>query len=547
MFFTDFTKIDTEQYYFDIVAADGAVKFIETFCHHSVGEWAAKLDEKGKPRDTRIKLEDWQKDRIIRPAFGWKSKTTGLRMIKTIYLEIPKKNSKTTLAAAIINLMAYVDKEPGSQIYLASASSKEQAANLLLEPIRAMIDNSPILTKAARIYGTEKNTKSILVTRPNGTDCIIKCLTAASDAAEGIQPQVGAADETHVFKHGGVIENITKSMVFRRQPLMLYTTTAGDSLTGVGWELSKYYEDVAKGIIDDPSALVAIFRATKDDDPFSEKTWAKVNPMYGITIKKERLEEAATKARNSAASMNKFKRYHLNMWVNTLDGWIEDEDWMKGQAPINWEDLHGMDCYGGLDLSSTRDTTAFSLVFRKDNIYYTLNRFFLPEEKTTEEVSSTRAYPQWVKDGAITETDGDVVDYDYVRAEINQLAELYNIKGIYYDPYNSHQIIPKMVEEDGFNCIVHRQGAISMNTPMKFLEVLIAKGRFQHDGNPVLRWMMGNVKVKFDEMGNFKIAQKDKHKEKIDGVVSNVMAISGWVDEPEEEGTYLTDSEMIFI
>jgi phage terminase large subunit-like protein len=546
--FTELDKIDKEKYYFDSGAADGAVQFIETFCRHTTGKWALKFNRDGTPRDNRLILSDWQKDKIIRPLFGWKVTATGFRKFTTLYLEVAKKNGKSALAAAIENYFIYIDSrhEAGSEIYAACPSSKGQAIQLLMDPAREMIDSDPTLSnkKLIRIYGTEKNTKSILNLK---TGAIFKPLTREGLKAEGIKPQAGFIDELHVFKDDGVIENLEKSMIIRDQPLICYTTTAGDDLTGIGYEKSQYYEKVARGQIVDESALVCIYRADKEDDPFAESTWRKANPMWDISINQDQFKKEVAKARHSAASLNHFMRYHLNLWINTLTGWISDLQWSKNQTKITWEDLEGCDAYGGLDLSSTRDTTAFCLVIRKDGVYYSLNKFYLPEEKTTEDVSSRRAYPQWVSDGFITETPGNVVDYDLIRNDVRELGKIYNIKAIYYDPYNSAHIIPKMVDEDGFECIKHRQGAVSMNTPMKHMDVLVTKGIFQHDNNPVLRWMMGNVKVQTDEGGNIKIAQKDKHKDKIDGVVSNVMACSGWVEEPEDKGTYLTDSDLMFV
>jgi phage terminase large subunit-like protein len=546
--FTDLNKIDQEKYYFDSGAADSAVKFIETFCRHTTGKWALKFNRDGTPRDNRIKLADWQRDQIVRPLFGWKVTATGYRKYTTLYLEVAKKNAKSTLAACLENIFIYIDSkgEAGSEIYAACPSSKGQAVQLLMDPAREMIDSDPTLSdkKLIRIYGTEKNTKSILNLK---TGAIFKPLTREGLKAEGIKPQAGFIDELHVFKDDGVIENLEKSMIIRDQPLICYTTTAGDDLTGIGYEKSQYYEKVATGQIEDESALVCIYRADKEADPFEESTWVQANPMWNISINHDQFKKEVAKAKHSAASLNHFMRYHLNLWINTLTGWVSDIQWMANQTAIDWESLKGCDAYGGLDLSSTRDTTAFCLVIRKDGVYYSLNKIYLPEQKTTEEVSSRRAYPQWVSDGLITETPGNVVDYDYIRNDIRELGEVYNIKAIYYDPYNSAHIIPKMVEEDGFECINHRQGAISMNTPMKHMDVLIAKGLFQHDGNEVLRWMMSNVKIKTDDGGNIKIAQKDKHRDKIDGVVSNVMACSGWVDEPEDKGTYLTDMDIMFV
>lgn len=539
---TDFSKIDLDKYYFDERSAQVAVDFIENECNHTTGKWASKFDRDGKPQSTLIKLADWQKHEIVRPLFGWKDKQTGYRKYTELYVEVAKKNAKSTLAACLQNIFLFIDPEKGSEIYAACPSSKEQAAALLMEPCRQMIDANPKLKEKARIYGTPNNTKSILVGKT-----IFKPMTSSPDAGEGVKPQAGFMDETHVFKDGRVASHLEKGPITRDQSLVCYTTTAGSDTTGFGYEKSEYYKKVANGVIENESALVCIYCADKGDDPFIESTWKKGNPMWDISINQKYFRGLAEKAKHSAAELNSFKRYHLNIWTNSKDVWIPDHELTADQEKIDWYEFEGCECYGGLDLSSSRDITALTLMFRRDEKYYSFNLFWLPKDKKSDEVSKRRMYPQWIKDGLLLETPGNIIDYDRVREDINYLKELYNIKGIFYDPYNKAQIIPKMIEEDGHTMIEHRQGTISMNTPMMFLDAMVAKRAFKFDNNPILRWMFSNVTVHTDSSGNIKVDRKERSTEKNDGVITNIMAMSGWVEEPEEQGSYLEDGELMIL
>ena len=530
------------KYYFDDKAADTAVNFIEKYCHHIAGEWANPRNPDGTPRDTRIKLADWQRDEIIRPLFGWRVKETGARKYTTLYVEIPKKNGKSALSACIELIFLYIDQEPGSELYIACPVSKDQAASLLLEPARAMIEKSPKLSSAARIMGTKNYTKSILV-----GDTFLKPLTRDAAASEGIKPQAAFIDETHVFKDAGVIENLEKSMIIRQQPLVCYTTTAGDNMVGVGYQKSQYYKDVKAGKIDDPSALVVIYGAEPDDDPFDEKVWEKANPMWNISINQDQFRKEAEKAKQSAASLNAFKRYHLNIWTGAIEAWIPDHEWQESVWDVDEEYLQGLECYGGLDLGATSDVSAFTLLFVDGDRYISKNWFWLPEQQADISAQDqNRFYLDWVRDGFIKETPGRVTDYDFIVNKMLETAKEYNVLGIGYDPYQATSVGSKMLKEGYEGLFAVRTGYRTISEPTKKMHDLVRSGKFNHLNNPVLRWMVGNVVLKMDDNGNIK-PDRGKRRHKIDGVLSNLYALTLKMekDKEEEEGSYLDDNEPI--
>jgi len=533
-----------EPYYFDERAADIAVKFIESHCHHISGEWAEPFDEYGNRRDTRLKLAEWQKEEIIRPLFGWKRKDNHKRRYTTLYVEIPKKNGKSALAACIEALFLYLDDEPGSELYIACPVSKDQAASLLLEPLRAMIEKSPKLREKARIMGTKRYTKSIIV-----GDTFIRPLTRDAASSEGYKPQGAFIDETHVFKDAGVIENLEKSMIIRKQPLVCYTTTAGSDMAGVGYQKSQYYKNVKAGKVDDPSALVVIYGADVEDDPFDEETWRKANPMWDISINQDQFRKEAEKAKQSAASLNSFKRYHLNIWTGSEEAWIADHEWVESSWDVKDSYLKTLPCYGGLDLGSTSDISAFTLLFLDGDRYISKNFFWLPEEQGDFSAQErNQYYLDWVRDGYIVETLGKVTDYDFIVNQMLKSVEEYNVVGIGYDPWQATSIGKKMLDEGYEELYAIRTGYRTISEPTKKMHDLAREGKFNHLDNPVLRWMVGNVVLKMDDNGNIK-PDRGKKRHKIDGVLSNLYALTLKMekDKEDEGGSYADSNEVIVI
>lgn len=540
---TDQSIIDLDKYYFDEKAADSAVRYIEGNIRHVKGELAGKL----------LKLEEWQKNEIIRPLFGWKKRQDGTRKFSSAYVEVPKKSGKSFLAASMAAIFLDIDKEGGSEIVGVAWGRKQ--ASLVFDATKEVIKKSPRLNKKCQVY---RNT----IQAPDhiGGTKKYHILSKEAGAEDGLNPQLAVIDELHEHKNSNVVEMVEKSMAARKQPLSFIITTAGSDLYGIGHQRHQYAIDVVKGIYEDDNLLVCIYGADKDDDPFSEETWKKVNPNYGVSVYKEAYEREAAKAKGSSASLNSFKRYYLNIWTQSADGWISDVVWKESSKyKDKWthrndieDELHKLGladypCYGGLDLSSRSDITAFTLLWNIDGQFYSLNWFWLPEEKGSMSADTKNIqYREWVDKGYITETDGNVVDYDFVIHKIKELSEIYQIKSIAYDPYNSHHIVPKL-DEIGAELVEFRQGFLSMNAPSKELEAAIMSKRFEHFGNPVLRWMAGNAEVATDPAGNIKIIKdRNRPEKKVDGIISNIMAYGLAID-PAEKGSYLEEGELFII
>jgi phage terminase large subunit-like protein len=512
-------------YEFDEAAADRAVSFIEDFITHTKGEMAMK----------KMYLEKWQKDDIIRPLFGWKHKDTGLRKYRTCYVEIPRKNGKSTLAAAIALYILFADNERGAEVY--SCAGDRSQASIIFNIAKSMVENSSELTKRAQVY------RASIVNPSKGNT--YKALSADAKLQHGHNAHAILFDELHTQPNRELWDTMKTSTGARSQPLLIALTTAGASKTdgNICWEIHDYSVKVRDGVITDEAFLPVIYCADDDDDILSEETWSKANPNYGISVKKDYIKAEAKLASELPSYENAFRRLHLNQWTTNETKWLSDKQWMDCDKPLDTDFLLGRECYGGLDLASTRDLSALTLVFPMDDgSIHVLPFYWLPEITATERGRKDKVpYVEWARQGYIQLTEGDVQDYDYIRHTINELALKYRIVSISFDRWNSSQLVNNLTD-DGANLSPFGQGYASMSAPTKDLEKMVLKKNVVHGGNPVLRWQVQNVQLRTDPAGNVKI-DKAKSSEKVDGVVSLVMGIGEWMT--NDTGTSIYDQRGI--
>ena len=490
--------------YFDPDSAKRAVDFFARFLRHTKGRWA------GHP----FELEDWQRDEIIAPLFGWK-RTDGTRRYRTAYIEVPRKNGKSTLSAGIALYMLFADNEQGAEVY--SAAADRDQARIVFEQARAMVEESPSLRKRAKCY---KN--SIVVSATRST---YKVLSADAFTKHGLNASGIVFDELHAQPNRELYDVLNTSTGAREQPLMVMITTAGYNRESICWEQHEYARRILDGGVDDPSTFAYIAAAEEKDDWTKRKTWAKANPGMGVTVSEEYLLTECKKAQESPAYQNTFRRLHLNQWTSQDSRWIDMTKWdaCAGELP----DLSGRECYGGLDLASHTDIASLVLCFPPvgdDEPYALLPFFWIPEENMVERSRRDRVpYDAWVRDGLVFATPGNVIDYAYIRAHIAELCGEYQIKDVAFDRWGA-ELLRQQLEEDGITMVQMGQGYASMSAPSKELLRLVLSRGISHGGNPVLRWMADNVVVLQDPAGNVK-PNKGKSREKIDGIVAGIMAL----------------------
>ena len=487
---------------FDQNAADRAIGFFRDMLTHVKGAKA------GHP----FELDTWQED-IIGTLFGWR-RPDGTRRYTTAYIEIPRKNGKSTLAAGLALYLLFADGEPGAEVY--SAAADREQASIVFDVARQMVEADPLLKQHAQVFR-----KSIAVEAAAAT---YKVLSADAYTKHGLNAHGIIFDELHAQPNRDLWDVLTTSTGAREQPLTVAITTAGFDRHSICYEQHEYACKVRDGILEDEAYLPVIYAADVDDDWKAPAIWAKANPGLGSSIYADYLEREAGRAAELPRYENAFRRLHLNQWTEQDVRWLPMDRWDESAAPLL--DLADRPCWGGLDLASTTDIAALVLVFPDDDGGYdVLPTFWIPSENADFRERRDRVpYPQWIKDGYIRATPGDVIDYDQIRLDIGDLAKTYNIRDIAVDRWNATQLVTQL-DGDGIAVATFGQGYRSMSSPSKTLEALVMGRRLRHAGHPVLRWMGANTSIEQDPAGNIK-PSKRRSSERIDGIVALVMAVA---------------------
>lgn len=489
---------------FDSSAAARVLVFFGCL-HHSKGEWA------GQP----FVLSGWQAF-LLWGLFGWR-RADGTRRFRTAYIEIARKNGKSTLAAGIALYLFAADNEPGAEVYTA-ATKRDQARIVHGEAIR-MVQSSPGLYRHVDIF---KDNLSMVRTASK-----YEPLGADADTMDGLNVHAAIIDELHAHKNRNLWDVLETATGSRRQPLIFAITTAGFDRQTICWQQHDYGEKVLDGIIQDDSFFPFIASLDSDDDWTDRSMWIKANPNLAVSVKPESLEEQCAKAESLPAAQNAFRRLRLNQWTEQSERWIDMAVWDEGATRVDSKTLAKRACFGGLDLSNTTDLSAFVLVFPPDEDnepWQILCRFWMPKENLRKRVEKDRVpYDVWIRQGFIDATSGNVIDYDVIRESIRRDAKQFQIKEIAFDRWGAIQLCTQL-SSDGIEMIPFGQGFASMSGPTRELEKLVVGRQLAHGGNPVLRWMASNVAVKQDPAGNLK-PDKSKSTERIDGIVALVMGI----------------------
>jgi phage terminase large subunit-like protein len=492
---------------YDKTLADRAVGFIECLCH-TKGVWA------GKP----FKLLSWQ-ERIIRDLFGI-VKTDGYRQFNTAYIEIPKKNGKSELAAAVALLLTCGDFEERAEVY--GCAADRQQASIVFEVAADMVRMCPSLNRRVKILAATKR----IVYLP--TNSFYQVLSAEAYSKHGFNIHGVVFDELHTQPNRKLFDVMTKgSGDARAQPLFFLITTAGTDQHSICYEQHQKAKDIIEGRKHDKTFYPVIYGSEEDDDWTDAKTWKKANPSLGHTITLEKVKAACDSARQNPGEENVFRQLRLNQWVKQAVRWMPMEKWDLCNFPVDAEELEGRVCYGGLDLSSTTDITAFVLVFPprdEHDKFVILPWFWIPEDSLGLRVRRDHVpYDVWERTGHVQTTEGNVVHYGFIEAFIGELGKRYNIREIAFDRWGAVQMVQNL-EGMGYTVVPFGQGFKDMSPPTKELMKLVLGRSIAHAGYPVLRWMMDNIFIRTDPAGNIK-PDKQKSTEKIDGAVATIMAL----------------------
>jgi len=490
---------------YDEQKANKALTFITSYLRHTKGRWDS----------VPFELLPWQKE-LITTLFGTVT-NDGRRQYRTTYIEIPKKNGKTELGAAVALYLLFADGEPQAEVY--SAAADRDQASIVYHAAKRMVELSPSLSKRCKVIDSTKR-----IVHNNGS--YYRVLSAEAYTKHGYSPHGVIFDELHAQPNRELVDTLTLgSGAARNQPLFFLITTAGNDRHSVCYEYHEYARQVRDGIIEDPTFLPVLYGADEEDEWTEPEVWRRANPSMGQTILEEDMAAECRRAEQTPALENKFRQLRLNQWVKQESRFIPMHAWDACADRPAMERFRGAVFYGGLDLATTTDIAAFVAVNAAEDGYFNVEaRFWIPEENIQERVRRDKVpYDQWVREGWIEATPGNVVDYRTIRERIIEFGTEYELREMAYDRWGATQLSQDL-DEEGLTVVPFGQGYSSMSGPTKELLRIVLEKSLRHGGNPVLRWMADNMVVRSDPAGNLK-PDKEKSTEKIDGIVALVMAL----------------------
>jgi phage terminase large subunit-like protein len=489
------------------------IRYVEKFFVHVKGPLA------GMP----ILLDPWQKFWTA-VLYGWR-RQDGLRRFTRAYEEVPRKNGKSTWKAPQAAYLYVMDGEPGAEVYCV-ATTRAQAMTVFsvaLTNFKRWVKRSPGLARSFAVFA------GLNQERITSGASVFAALAANAENLDGLNPHAVCYDELHAEKDVSLWNVMESGFGARPQPLLSAITTAGYILDGICTQIRGYLVSVLEGKRQDDDFFGYVYTIDEGDDPFSERAWRKANPGLGLSKMLSYMEGQARKAKVLPSAKANFLTKDLNCWVNDAEGWFDLQVWDKGAKKFCAELLKARECYGGLDLASTRDLTAFTLVFppaEEGGHWYVLVWTWCPAAKVAAQADDAASYSDWVSGGWITETPGDVTDYAPIREQVVWACSEFDVREVGFDRWQAQQLCNDLMEA-GVPMVEVPQNTGGMYPGSKKLEELVYSKRLRHGGNPVLRYAAGNVSLLYDSNDNFRPDKKrSKPNGRIDPIVSTVIALS---------------------
>ena len=530
-------RSDDWPWVFDDDLASRPCEFIELLPHIK-GKWA---------RERRlIELEPWQCF-IMTAVFGWVHHITGLRRYREGYVEVPRKNAKSTLSSGLALFMLSADGEHGAEVY--SAATTKDQARIVFDDARAMAERTPDL----RTYlGVAIMQHSITVAHRASK---FLPLSAEGSTLDGLNVHFAVIDELHAHKTRAVYDVIDTARGAREQSLLWNITTAGTDRSGICYERRTHVTKILDGVIDDPTMFGIVYTLDENDDPHDPATWAKANPNWGKSVLMDDMASASRKAEAMPSALNNFLTKRLNVWVSGESAWMDMRAWERC-ADVRLRDLPsfaGARAYIGLDLAQKKDFAALSLVFEHDVLeagpdgvyepvrkWHVCTKLYLNELAIQE--SGNAHLTGWARQDYVQVTDGDLTDFDVVAEDLRSLCGMFNVQEIAYDPALSMYFAGKLIEE-GLPLVEITQRAMFFTPALIQVENLVLEKKLVHDGNPVMSWMVSNLVVKVSKFNELMSPTKERPENKIDGPIAMLMALGRALGPDGQETSFWETAE----
>lgn len=535
-----FQADEVEGSYFDVARVKKALRALAQF-RHTKGRWAGRRLKLGEG------LDPWQIVWIIAPVFGWvhydEEVDAVVRVIRAVWIEVPRKAGKSTISSGIGNILLLADGENGAEVY-AAAGDKLQAGRVF-EDAKKMCLTSPHARKRVRALAE--------VIADNKAGGVFRVLSKIAEAAHGLNVSGAVIDEVHVHKRRDLVDAIETGTGAREQPLVIFITTADEATDGSIYdEKHNYTRKVAERIVEDPSHYGVIWAAEDTDDPFAEATWRKANPGLGVSPSLSYLRKEARKAQTTPSYFPTFCRLHLNRRMRDAARLIDLRQWDACAGIVDLARLKGQPAWGGFDLSAVSDLTAWWLGVVSPTPGVELEmlwRYFVPEERV-EHLERHLQVPlsRWVKEGWVTATEGNVIDYAKVRDVALADCRVLDVQRISYDRMFAGQMVQEIdAELKGVEVVPVAQTFLGQSPSIKELQRLLGVtesgaevGRMRHAGDPVTRWMASVVETKSDGQDNYRLVKPDRGKSqaRIDGIAAMTTGLDGYLRRPQPTSSF---------
>lgn len=518
-------RIDRERYkssglyVFSESEGNRVCKFIELLTH-----------TKGALAGQKIKLEPWQVW-ILTTIFGWRRRSDSGRRFRRVYIEVPRGNGKSSLSSGVALYCLLADREPGAEVY-SFATTRDQAKIVFGDAKQMCVANKPLRDN----FGLEVLANALYVPRTNST---FQAKSAEGSTLDGLNTHFACIDELHAHKTRAVYDVVETSMGKRLNSLLWVITTAGFDTAGICYEIRAMVREVLNRTVTDETQFGVIYTIDEGDDWTTEEALIKANPNWGVSVMPDVVLPLQKKAMTIASAANNFKTKHLDVWCSAGTAWMDMVAWGRCGKMRDLDDMLGKPCVIGLDLGAKNDLTAKVIVFKEESDdgkprFYVSTRLYLPESAIEKTTNSQMA--GWAQSEAISVTGGAMTDFSRIEEEIREDLSRFEVQAIAYDPWQATQLAVTL-SEDGAPMVEYRNTVQNLSEPMKWLEALVQDGRIEHDENPAMTWMMGNVVAKVDAKDNV-YPRKERYEQKIDGPVALMYALAMCLSEREESGSF---------